>query len=108
MTPPSPDVAAARRVLRLLRWYPPSWRARYGEEFAELLLADIDEQPRSLRRATNVAANGLLARCTSAGLTSHELPPLEQVRCGVATLCCALAAFVTFGVAMLAQLAMGW
>ena len=100
--------SAERRVARLLRWYPPSWRARYGEEFAELLLADIDEQPRSLRRATNVAANGLLARCTSAGLTSHELPPLEQVRCGVATLCCALAAFVAFGVAMLAQLAMGW
>ena len=52
--------------------------------------------------------SGLLARCTSAGLTSHELPPPEQIQCGVATLCCALAAFLTFGVAMLAQLATGW
>jgi hypothetical protein len=100
--------SAERRVARLLRWYPRSWRARYGEEFAELLLADVDEQPRSWRRATDVAVNGVLARCTSAGLTSHELPPLEQVRCGVATLCCALAAFMTVGVAMLAQLATGW
>jgi hypothetical protein len=95
-------------VARLLRWYPSSWRARYGEEFAELLLADVAEQPRSWRRAIDVAANGLLARCTSAGLTTHELPPLEQIRCGVATLSCALAAFLTFSVAMLAQLATGW
>jgi hypothetical protein len=97
-----------RRVAWLLRWYPPSWRARYGAEFAELLLADVAEQPRSWRRAMDVAANGLLARCTSAGLTTHELPPLEQIRCGVATLSCTLAAFLTFGVAMLAQLATGW
>ena len=96
-----------RRVVRLLRWYPSSWRARYGEEFAELLLADVTEQPRSWRRAVDVAANGLLARCTNAGLTTHELPPLEQIRRGVATLSCALAAFLTFGVAMLAQLTTG-
>jgi hypothetical protein len=100
--------APERRVARLLRWYPPSWRARYGEEFAELLLADVAEQPRSWRRTIDVAANGLLARCTSAGLTAHELPPLEQIRCGVVTLSCALAAFLMVGVAMLAQLATGW
>jgi hypothetical protein len=96
-----------RRVARLLRWYPSSWRARYGEEFAELLLAEFAEQPRSWRRGFDVAANGLLARCTKAGLTTHELPPLEQIRSGVATLGCALAVFLTFGVAMLAQLATG-
>ena len=100
--------AGERRAARMLRWYPRSWRERYGEEFAELLLADFAEQPRSLRRAADVAANGLLARCTRAGLTSHELPPAEQIRLGFATLCCALAAFLTFGVAMLAQLATGW
>jgi hypothetical protein len=97
-----------RRVAWLLRWYPSSWRARYGAEFAELLLADVAEQPRSWRRSMDVAANGLLARCTSAGLTTHELPPLEQIRCGVATLSCALAAFLTFSVAMLAQLGTAW
>jgi hypothetical protein len=100
--------APERRVARLLRWYPSSWRVRYGEEFAELLLADVSERPHSWRRAMDVGANGLLARCTSAGLTTHELPPLEQIRCGVATLSCALAAFLTFSIAMLAQLATGW
>jgi hypothetical protein len=104
----APTDPAARQAARLLRWYPQSWRARYGEEFAELLLAERAEQPRSWRRTADILASGLLARCTAAGLTSHELPPAEQIQYGVATLCCALAAFLTFGVAMLAQLATGW
>jgi hypothetical protein len=103
-----PADPAARRVVRLLRWYPASWRARYGEEFAELLLAELTEQPRSARRTANVIASGLLARCTAAGLTSHELPPAEQIQAGAATMCAAFAVFLTFGVAMLAQLATGW
>jgi hypothetical protein len=97
-----------RQVARLLRWYPRSWRARYGEEFTELLLAELAERPRSWRRTADIVMSGMLARCTSAGLTSHELAPAEQIRYGVATLSCALAAFLTFGVAMLAQLATGW
>ena len=36
-----------RRVRRLLRWYPSPWRARYGEEFAELLTAHIADEPHS-------------------------------------------------------------
>ena len=33
-----------------------AWRARYGEEFTELLLADFAERPRSWRRTANVVA----------------------------------------------------
>jgi hypothetical protein len=97
-----------RRARRLLRWYPPSWRARYGEEFAELLLAELEERPRSWRRTANVVASGLLARCTLAGLTSHELSPPEQFRAGLASLGCALAALLGFGLFLLSQLATGW
>lgn len=97
-----------RRVRHLLRWYPASWRDRYGDEFAELLLAEMEERPRSWRRTANVAASGLLARLTLAGLTSHELSPPEQIRAGLATLGCALAALLTFGLFLLAQLATGW
>jgi hypothetical protein len=104
----TPADLAARRAGRLLRWYPRSWRARYGEEFAELLLAELAERPRSWRRTADIVVGGLLARCTIVGLTSHDLPPAEQIRCGVATLCCALAGFLAAGVAMLAQLATGW
>jgi hypothetical protein len=99
---------AERRARRLLRWYPRSWRARYGEEFTELLLAEMAEQPRSWRRAADIAASGLVARCTTAGLTSHDLAPADQVRAGLATLGCALTAVVAFGMFMLAQLATGW
>lgn len=105
----SADAAAhRRRARRLLRWYPSSWRVRYGEEFAELLLADMQERPRSWRRTADVAASGLLTRCTLAGLTSHELSPPEQIRAGLATLGCALAALLAFGLFLLAQLATNW
>jgi hypothetical protein len=100
--------AAARRAARLLRWYPAGWRARYGEEFAELLIAEFAEQPRSWRRAADVARGGMVARLTRAGLTDHRLEPAEQVRAGLATAACALAVFLAPGIAMWAQLTIGW
>lgn len=99
---------AERRARRLLRWYPRSWRNRYGAEFAELLLAELADTPRDWRRTADVIVNGLLARCTAAGLTRHELPAPEQLRSGLATLAITLGAVLTLGVAMLAQLATGW
>jgi hypothetical protein len=99
---------AERRAARLMRWYPPAWRARYGDEFTELLLAEFTERPKSWRRAADIARGGLLARLTGAGLTSHELEPPEQVRAGLATAVCSLAAFLAFGIAMWAQLTVGW
>jgi hypothetical protein len=106
-----PDGAARRAdrsAARLVRCYPAAWRARYGEEFTELLLADIAERPRSWRRACDVARSGLLARLAGLGLTSHALDPSDQIRASLATLGCAVAAFLLFGVAMLTQLAIGW
>jgi hypothetical protein len=100
--------AGQRRAERLLRWYPAAWRARYGAEFTELLLAEFADQPRSWRRAADVARSGLLARLTAAGLTSHRAEPASQVRAGLVTTGCALSAFLILGIAMLAQLATGW
>jgi hypothetical protein len=51
-----------RRARRLLRWYPEAWRRRYGEEFVELLIADIEERPRSRRRTLDLALRGLALR----------------------------------------------
>jgi len=99
---------ARRRAARLLRWYPKSWRARYGEEFAELLASDLSERPRSRGRSANVAWSGVVARLTSVGLTSHALEPSDQVRAGLASLGCALAVFLAFGAAMWSQLTVGW
>jgi hypothetical protein len=97
-----------RRAERLVRWYPQGWRGRYGEEFVQLLVADIEERPRSWRRAVDVAGSGLLARLTSAGLMGPVLGTVDQVRAGLATLGCAAAVFLAFGVAMWAQLTVGW
>jgi hypothetical protein len=100
--------ASASRAARLLRWYPASWRDRYGDEFTELLIAEFAEQPRSWRRAVDVARGGLLARLACAGLAGHRPEPSEQARAGLATAACSMAAFLAFGVAMWAQLAIGW
>jgi hypothetical protein len=99
--PADPD---ARRAEQLLRWYPRSWRARYGAEFAELLRAEFTEQPRNWRRGIDVASHGLLARLADAGLMSRRQRPEQPL----ATVGCALAAFGVLAVAMLAQLATGW
>jgi hypothetical protein len=104
----APPEASARRAARLLRWYPPAWRARYGDEFAELLIAEFAERPRSWRRAADVVRGGVVARLTRAGLTGHRLEPAEQVRAGLATAACALAVFLAPGIAMWAQLTIGW
>ena len=100
--------AAARRAARLLRWYPRDWRARYGDEFAELLVADISERPASWRRHADVAISGVVARLIPTGLTGHAIDPAEQVRASLASLGYLLGLFLSFGVAMWAQLTIGW
>ena len=54
--PESCSEQAAATARRVLLWYPRSWRIRYGEEFAELLAAELAEQGPSWRRTVNVAA----------------------------------------------------
>jgi hypothetical protein len=107
---PGPELAGARqaaRVSRLLLWYPRAWRIRYGEEFAELLAAELAEHGPSWRRDANVAALGLRARLAGAGLTGHPLDPAAAARAGLATVATSVAAAVLAGGAMWAQLATG-
>jgi hypothetical protein len=100
--------AAERHAGRLLRWYPRAWRARYGEEFTELLREEWAERPRCARRSVNVMANGLMARLSDAGLAGGALEGTAQTRASLATLLCSLAAFLVLGVSMWAQLTIGW
>jgi hypothetical protein len=116
----APDDPAARAA-RLLRWYPAAWRARYGEEFAELLVADIAERPRSAARTIDVARGGVTARLAAAGLcglpvreaapSGETSPPgtaSRHVTASLAALGCSLGVFLGFGAAMWSQLAIGW
>jgi len=100
--------AATRRARRLLRFYPRGWRARYGEEFAQLLIDDMSERPRSVTRTADVVRTGLLARVACTGLAGDTLEPVQQIRAGLAAVGCALIAFLAFGVAIWSQLTIGW
>ena len=101
-------MTAARRASRLLRWYPRAWRSRYGEEFAELLIADICERPRSRTRTADVVRGGIVARLAAAGLCGCTLEASAQVRTSLTSLGCCVAIFVAFGTAMWSQLTIGW
>ena len=113
---------AARRAARLLRWYPRIWRDRYGEEFAELLVCDIEERPRAAGRTLDVARGGIVARLSAAGLcgvplrdsaaaatgTRPDAAVGRHVTASLVALGCCLAIAVGFGAAMWSQLTIGW
>jgi len=103
-----PPDAAAQRAGRLLRWYPKTWRSCYGEEFAELLISDIGDRPRSWARTADVARGGIVARLTAAGLCGCALEAREQVRDSLVWLACCVTIFLAFGAAIWSQLTIGW
>ena len=91
-----------------MRWYPREWRARYGDEFEEMLLAEFDERPASWRRSVDIAAHGVLARLEFLGVAGDSLAAGDQAHASLAAFGCALGAFLAFGVALWAQLTVGW
>jgi hypothetical protein len=97
-----------RRVARLLRWYPRTWRDRYGDEFAAFLRSELSERPRSPVRTFDVARAGVNARLARAGLTNPGSEDHEHLQAGLATVAGALAVFLAFGTAMWSQLTIGW
>jgi hypothetical protein len=101
-------VTPAGRAARLVRWYPRSWRDRYGEEFAELLIADIEERPRSRARTADVIRGGIAARLAGAGLCGFAADAAGQVRASLVSLACCLSIFLGFGAAIWSQLTIGW
>ncbi len=103
------DESALRsRTLGLLRWYPKEWRSRYGEEFAELLVADMEERPQSFGRALNVARSGIVARAAAAGLSGQPLDRDDGERRSLVAVGGALTIFVVFALAIWSQLTIGW
>ena len=102
------DADARHLAERLLRWYPREWRARYGEEFTELLVAELEERPRSLRPRRRPRATGLTARLAAAGLGGQPVGSAGSGRRSLATLAAALSVFAVVAMALWAQLTIGW
>ncbi len=99
-----PGIAPRVQAQRLLRWYPAEWRARYGDEFGELLASEIIEEPRSLHRHVDVAIGGLLARLAAAGLSGTPVNASDQPQRSLVTFGCVLAAFMTVAASIWSQL----
>ena len=113
---------AAGRAERLLRWYPRTWRDRYGEEFAELLISDIEERPQAPGRTLDVVRGGLVARLSAVGVcglplrdpgaiapgTAGDVAVGRHVTASLVSLGCCLAVALGFGAAMWSQLTIGW
>jgi len=67
---------------RLLRWYPPSWRARYEEEFLVFLEDRLEDSPLTLRFRMSVTVAGLPRTLLRVGLVEREVPHRPQRRTG--------------------------
>jgi len=75
----SQDSDNTRRAARLLRWYPPAWRERYGEEFADHLEQEFADRRVDLRRSLDVAHKGLVARIDDVGLSTSAVSPVAKL-----------------------------
>jgi hypothetical protein len=87
-----------------VRWYPKEWRTRYGEEFCELLAAQIADQPRSRARTLDVAFGAIMARSAALGLSGTTVDPSDQPRRSLATLGSAAAIFLMFAISIWSHL----
>ncbi len=87
-----------RSLDRLLRWYPPSWRARYGHELEALIVESTGGGRVPLRMRFDIAWSGLRERLRASGLTGDGVPPDERSRAGTLLVLCAWMAFVVAGV----------
>jgi hypothetical protein len=63
----SPAAGTERRIARLLAWYPPDWRTRYGAEFSELLRDQMQHGNAGLALTLNVMRESNAARIAAAG-----------------------------------------
>ena len=68
-----------RRATRLLRWYPPAWRERYGEEFVAHLEQEFADRPTDFRRSVNIVFKGLVARVGDLGFSNASVRCLSRV-----------------------------
>jgi hypothetical protein len=87
---------ASRTAGRLLRCYPPGWRARYGEELEALVVDMSDGGPVSWRTRADVIWAGGRERLRSAGVAGDGSPD-AGARAGASLVLWAWAVFVFAG-----------
>ena len=86
-------------LAELLRWYPATWRDRYGAELVALMEDDLDGRRPSLRYRASMATSGMAQRARSAGLAGDGATPEVRVRAGALVVLAAWAALLVGGAA---------
>jgi hypothetical protein len=74
-------VTGRTRIDRLLIWYPAAWRARYGDEMAALVEAELEGRRPGLGMRLSLAGRGTTAR-VRAVVAPGRLPGEDPVRDG--------------------------
>ncbi len=97
---------ADRRLTRLLRCYPPSWRQRYGEELRVLVEDTYGDEQMPLHDQLSIVRAGLHERVRASGLAGTD-DPAGQVRSGALLVLCAWSVLVVGGCAF-AKFAEHW
>ena len=100
--------AVEREAQRLVRCYPKRWRARYGDEFTQLLIDELTDGEVSVARKLDVFAHGAWTRLTYAGLAGSVLDSQRRTRSMLGALLVVSAVFVMLAVGVWAQLTIGW
>jgi hypothetical protein len=93
---------------RLLRWYPPQWRARYGGELTALLedsYVTASDVPR--RQRLDLAWSGLVERARAAGIVGGSQDRDMRLRGGSVLILCGWAFYIVAG-AMFVKVADRW
>jgi hypothetical protein len=67
---------------RLLHWYPPSWRDRYGDELLALMEDEWGDKTPSLRYRRHIARAGLRERLHATGLVGPGANAATRLRSG--------------------------
>jgi hypothetical protein len=101
-------MSVERRAARLLRCYPRGWRARYEDEFTQLVLDQMADGSWSLTRSLDVLGHGLLARLTYSGLLGSVIAGERRTRALLGVLAGVALLFGLLAVGVWSQLAIGW
>ena len=82
---------------RLLKWYPASWRARYGDEFVAYVEDTLDGARPKLRFRFSIVLGALRERGRDTGLLGDSVTPSTQSRTGSLLVLCAWSVFILAG-----------
>jgi hypothetical protein len=89
-------MSPTRRAGRLLKFYPKTWRTRYGIEFVDLMEQSIADEPHKARRTTNIVLKSFKVRLGDIGIMGPVLEGGSASRNALSTSTVLAAVFSVF------------